>query len=55
MALESIQVRLSPKYMKLLDLDVKKGKYPNRSEAFRWIVKEHYDKNSRRAGRERDV
>ncbi len=39
MVMSTVQIRLTPKQIKLIDSFVRKGSYPNRSEAVRDAVR----------------
>jgi Arc/MetJ-type ribon-helix-helix transcriptional regulator len=46
--LETAQIRLTPRHIKAIDILVREGHYPSRSEAIRHFVKNGVEKNGRR-------
>ena len=46
MVMSTVQIRLTPKQIRMIDLFVRKGSYPNRSEAVRDAVRKLVTENN---------
>ena len=46
MVMSTVQIRLTPKQIRMIDSFVRKGSYPNRSEAVRDAVRKLVSENS---------